>query len=469
MYLGDIRLGDTLDFHFTTRRFSTGAPHTLAGTPAVAAYPNNSTTEITAGITLTVDFDARTGLNHVRIVASSGNGYATATSYSVVITAGTVDSVSVVGEVVGQFSIEARSALMPTTAGRTLAIETDGMAHADVKEAAGTAWNSGAIGAATLASDTIAAAKIAAGAITAAKFAAGAIDAAAIATGAIDADALAADAITAAKIADGAIDAATFAAGAINAAAIASDAITAAKIATDAITAAKIADGAIDRAALAADTGLQSVRSNTAQAGAAGTITLDASASSTTDFYRGCPIYLTGGTGVGQVRICTAYNGTTKVATVDRNWATNPDNTTTFAVLPGEAPKLDDSLQVTAASVQGNVTGSVASVTGAVGSVTGNVGGNVVGTVGSLAAQAKADVNAEVVDALTVDTYAEPSAVPAATSTIKDKLNWLFALARNKMTQTSTTSTLRNDGDSGNVGTSTVSDDGTTATRGKWA
>lgn len=37
-----------------------------------------------------------------------------------------------------------------------------------------------------------------------------------------------------------------------------------------------------------------------------------------------------------------------------------------------------------AASVQGNVTGSVASVTGAVGSVTGNVGGNVTGSVGSV-------------------------------------------------------------------------------------
>lgn len=128
------------------------------------------------------------------------------------------------------------------------------------------------------------------------------------------------------------------------------------------------------------------------------------------------------------------------------------------------------------ASVQGNVTGSVGSVTGAVGSVTGavgsvtgDVGGNVTGSVGSLAAQAKTDVNDQVVDALVTDTYAEPSGVPAATSSLKDKINWLFALARNKMTQTSTTTTLRNDADSGNISTSTVSDDGTTATRGEWA
>lgn len=119
-------------------------------------------------------------------------------------------------------------------------------------------------------------------------------------------------------------------------------------------------------------------------------------------------------------------------------------------------------------NVGGNVTGSVGSVVGAVGSVTGNVGGNVVGSVGSLATQAKADVNTEVVDALTVDTYSEPGSVPAATSSLKDKIIWLFALARNRMTQTSTTMTLRNDADSGNIGTSTVSDDTTTTVRGEW-
>jgi hypothetical protein len=59
-------------------------------------------------------------------VASGGNGYATATNYELVITTGTVDGVSVVGYVIGSFSIEARSALMPSTAGRTLGVESDG-------------------------------------------------------------------------------------------------------------------------------------------------------------------------------------------------------------------------------------------------------------------------------------------------------------------------------------------------------
>lgn len=64
---------------------------------------------------------------------------------------------------------------------------------------------------------------------------------------------------------------------------------------------------------------------------------------------------------------------------------------------------------------------------------------------------------------------AEPGAVPALTANLKTALSWLLALARNKITQTSTTSTLRNDADSGNIATSTVSDDGTTFTRGEWS
>lgn len=130
-YRGDIALGATIDIKFTTRRFSSGAPYAWAGSPAVACYVDNGTTEITAGITLTNDFDSRTGLHNVRIVASSGNGYAAGTNIDVVVTSGTVDSVSIVGEVVGSFSIEARSGLRPTTAGRTLDVSSTGEAGVD--------------------------------------------------------------------------------------------------------------------------------------------------------------------------------------------------------------------------------------------------------------------------------------------------------------------------------------------------
>lgn len=130
-YLGDFRLGDTFDLKFTTAAAATGAPTTLAGTPVISAYPGNSTTQLTAGITLTVDFDAVTGLHNVRVVASSGNGYATATNYQLVITTGTVGGTSAVGYVIGQFSIENRSAVMPTTAARTLDVSATGEAGVD--------------------------------------------------------------------------------------------------------------------------------------------------------------------------------------------------------------------------------------------------------------------------------------------------------------------------------------------------
>jgi hypothetical protein len=115
-----------------------------------------------------------------------------------------------------------------------------------------------------------------------------------------------------------------------------------------------------------------------------------------------------------------------------------------------------------------SVTGAVGSVTGAVGSVTGNVGGNVTGSVGSLAAQAKTDVNAEVLDVLATDTFAEVSAVPAATSTLKDKINWMFAMARNKLTSSATSKALRNDADSADIATSSNGESGGTFTRGEW-
>lgn len=70
----------------------------------------------------------------------------------------------------------------------------------------------------------------------------------------------------------------------------------------------------------------------TAQAGAAGTITLASTASSDHGAYVNCTITLTGGTGSGQVRTVQAYNGTTKVASVSA-WVTPPDGTTTYSMV----------------------------------------------------------------------------------------------------------------------------------------
>ena len=76
------------------------------------------------------------------------------------------------------------------------------------------------------------------------------------------------------------------------------------------------------------------VRLGTAQAGAAGSITLDASASATGSLYNGQLIAIVGGTGIGQTRRITAYDGGTKIATVDSNWTTNPASGSKFVILP---------------------------------------------------------------------------------------------------------------------------------------
>lgn len=108
-YYGDIAEDATIRVGFNTNA-ADGTPTTLSGTPAISIYKQGSTTESTAGVTLTVDYDSRTGYNVVVIDTSADAFYETGKDYQVVITTGTVDSVSVVGVVVASFSIENRPA-----------------------------------------------------------------------------------------------------------------------------------------------------------------------------------------------------------------------------------------------------------------------------------------------------------------------------------------------------------------------
>jgi hypothetical protein len=147
-----------------------------------------------------------------------------------------------------------------------------------------------------------------AGAITAAAFGAGAIDAAAIATGAIDADAIAADAIGSSELA-------------ATAAAEIADAVW------DEIMSGHLTDGSFGAR-------LAPLRAGTAQAGAAGSITLDAGASATDDLYNDALVFIVSGTGAGQARLISDYVGSTKVASVVPNWATNPSSDSVFIVAP---------------------------------------------------------------------------------------------------------------------------------------
>ncbi len=158
-YLGDISLSQILYFHFTTRQFSTGAPITSASL-VVSVYKDDSTTQSTAGITTTflTGFDNVVGLVSVKIDTSQdGTFYAAAHDFSVVVTTGTADSVSIVGEVVGYFSIQNRSALRPTTAGRTINIDSTGLSDSNMVKVGptgtGTAQTARDIGASVLVGD----------------------------------------------------------------------------------------------------------------------------------------------------------------------------------------------------------------------------------------------------------------------------------------------------------------------------
>lgn len=66
----------------------------------------------------------------------------------------------------------------------------------------------------------------------------------------------------------------------------------------------------------------------------------------------------------------------------------------------------------------------------------------------------------------------ELSAVPGfadGATGLEEVLSFLLALSRNKMTQTSTTTTLKKDDGTTTLATASVSDDGTTFTRNEWA
>jgi hypothetical protein len=112
------------------------------------------------------------------------------------------------------------------------------------------------------------------------------------------------------------------------------------------------------------------------------------------------------------------------------------------------------------ATAIGSVAGAVGSVTGSVGSV---AGGGI--TASSLAADTITAANVAADDSTEIWSLSctEPAAKPSWGSTnLQGWICWIGAWSRNEVNQTATTKTLRNDADSGNLVTCSVSDDGTT-------
>jgi hypothetical protein len=107
-YIGDFSPGVVVRFRFAMLSQAL-VPTTPTVNPTFAVY-KNSTTESTAGITVTVDFDGKAGLILVAIDTSSDTSfYVAGEDYDVVFTAGTVDGKDLTRVPVRTFSLENRT------------------------------------------------------------------------------------------------------------------------------------------------------------------------------------------------------------------------------------------------------------------------------------------------------------------------------------------------------------------------
>lgn len=280
--------GDVLPIFFDSFAGSTGASITMSGLAVtdIEIYKDGSVTQRAsdAGYTLLdtdgIDFDALTGIHGFSIDTGDNTDagfYTVGAWFTVVVSAITVDT-QTVSFVAAQFrlmpaeSVAGKPKVDTDTFGGTAGTFAGGRPEVNTTHAAGTAWNSGAIGANTLAADTITAAKIAADAIGASE--------------------LAADAV--AEIADGVWD--------------------------EALSGHQTVGTAGRNLTLAG-----TILAETTAAGTPTTTTVELTAgSAVNDYYNDLEIIPVSGAVAGQARIILDYVGATKVITIDEAWTSAP-------------------------------------------------------------------------------------------------------------------------------------------------
>ena len=120
----DYTLEESVPMLFTTRAFATGIPGTLSAA-TVAVYEDVTATPILTSVAVTESLNSIVGLNAVNIAATAANGFNAGGTYHVVLEAGTVDSVSAVGEVVGHFTINHSAAFTRLGAPANASIAAD--------------------------------------------------------------------------------------------------------------------------------------------------------------------------------------------------------------------------------------------------------------------------------------------------------------------------------------------------------
>jgi hypothetical protein len=167
----------------------------------------------------------------------------------------------------------------------------------------------------------------------------------------------------------------------------------------------------------------------------------------------GMSVVITSSAGI-ENRVIDSYAPLTKVATVVPAFALTPTGTVTYSLYAFGARVIDDYAD----------DGEVATIEGMLTTIT-----NLINSVldRALLLATPSDVNDQVVDALTVDTYNEPGQVtPPVITTLANKLNHIYKVLFNPSEQTATLWTGFNRAGSRVDQKATVIDDGTKVTRG---
>ncbi len=147
----------------------------------------------------------------------------------------------------------------------------------------------------------------------------------------------------------------------------------------------------------------------------------------------------------------------------DTDFATNYSTSTDKWQVQADVQTIKTNAVVNAGTVTFPTNSTLASttnITAAAGCAVSSLGSNVI-TAASLAADA--------VDEIWDEAMAELAGVPGVTASLRDALQFVFLLSRNRIEQTATTQTVYKDDGTTPLGTSTVSDDSTTFVRGEFS
>lgn len=267
-YLGDFRIGKVVRKMWNSNAIA-GESITRSTNGTVSVYKDGGTTQSTAGVTDTEDFDSLTGVHLVAVDTSSdGTFYSSGSDFEVVLSAATIDG-KTINATLFSFSLENRSALISTTAGRTLDVSSGGEAGVDWANVGSPTTTLNLSGTTVKTATDVETDTADIQSRLPAALVSGRIDSSvgAMASGVLTATAIAADAITDAKVASdvtiasvtGAVGSVTGAVGSVtgnvggSVGSVATGGISAASFAAGAITSTVIATGAVDADALATD------------------------------------------------------------------------------------------------------------------------------------------------------------------------------------------------------------------------